>query len=71
MPVRRRRTQRVAKRPEAARVLRVTDDGQWHKLLGKLGDRLLLIHFSAVRRATLRCPAVAMDVLFGAAKHDM
>lgn len=47
MPVRRRRTQRVAKRPEAARVLRVTDDGQWHKLLGKLGDRLLLIHFSA------------------------
>jgi hypothetical protein len=49
MPVRRRRTQRVAKRQEAARVLRITDDGQWQKLQSKLGDRLLLIHFSAVR----------------------
>lgn len=29
-------------------MLRVSDDGQWHKLLTKLGDRLLLIHFSAV-----------------------
>jgi hypothetical protein len=48
MPVRRRRTQRVAKRQEAARVLRITDDGQWQKLQSKLGDRLLLIHFSAV-----------------------
>jgi hypothetical protein len=49
MPVRRRRTQqRVPKRQEAARVLRITDDGQWQKLQSKLGDRLLLIHFSAV-----------------------
>lgn len=48
MPVRRRCTQRVAKRPEAVRVLRITDDGQWQNLTAKLGDRLLLIHFAAV-----------------------
>lgn len=36
-------------------MLRITDDGQWQKLQSKLGDRLLLIHFSAVsQHAPLR-----------------
>lgn len=47
MAVRRRRTQR----PEAVRVVKVTSDGQWEKLQAQLGDRLMLIHFSAVSHA--------------------
>lgn len=50
MAVRRRRTSRPAKRPEAIRVLKVTSEAQWQKLVAKLGERLLLIHFSAVSR---------------------
>lgn len=46
MAVRRRRTARPAKRPEASRVHKVTSQQQWDKLTAKLGDRLLFAHFS-------------------------